>query len=404
MTTRLAIILILVNYLTILIRKPFISPILLWNLNTNLSIVGFAQICDVLGRPPGWFLILATPLMFSLASWIQVPKNLNVSLNDTEVRAIKKLFLIIVMVSFYHFYRIGIPAFSGNSETARFTSISDSGLFGLPGRIVLFGIPIFAILVVIKRQDFSKYFLGCVAITWVVSRIFLGFKGGILEILVLVAIALSSSEFKFKARTAFYFLMCLLVSSSYALWVGGRYQSLSGKPLNLEYFLQRVTRGAALPQWTSLDQGAWLSSNINPVLIDFQYFMSKYFGIGNQDNLTFDKLVSTYIYDTPRSLSAFIVPVTIGGTAYLVSSFGYVFAPILILAFGFIYAYTTSRIISFGMFRLVLAVAVLLGIIVFFSNGNLIYVMINYGVTWILFSVLLKLFVSLKREVRINEA
>lgn len=403
MTTKLAIVLILINYLTILIRKPFMSPILIWNFSTNLSIVGFAQICDVLGRPPGWFLILATPLMFSLSSWIQVPKYLNVSLSDTETKAIKKLFLVILMVSIYHFFSIGIPAFSGNSETARFTSISDSGLFGLPGRIVLFGIPIFAVLVVIKRQDFSKYFLGSVAITWLVSRIFLGFKGGILEILILVAIALGSSEFKFKARTGFYFFLCLLLGSSYALWVGSRYQSLSGRPLNLEYFLQRVTQGAALPQWTSLDQGAWLSSNKNPVQIDFQYFLSKYFGIGNQENLTFDKLVSTYIYHTPRSLSAFIVPVTIGGTAYLISSFGYVFAPILILAFGYIFAYITSRIISFGMYGLVLAVAALLGTIVFFSNGNLVYVMINYGATWFVFSVLLRIFISFKKENKNNE-
>lgn len=329
--------------------------------------------------------------MFSLASWFKAPGYQYVELSETERTAVKRLFLFVLTLSSYHFFRIGIPALSGNTETSRFTSLSNSGLFGVPGRMVLFGLPIMAVLVIIKRDDFSKYFIGSVLFAWLISRIFLGFKGGILEILILALVALVSSNFKFRVRTGFYLSVCLFLGSLYALWIGNRYQSLSGRTLNLEYFLQRLTNGAALPQWTSLDQGSWLTSNKNPIQIDLQYFLSKYFTIGSQENLTYDKLISTYIYGTPRSLSAFIVPVTIGGSAYLVSSVGLVVAPILIVLLGSVYAAIISRLVSFRISKLLPAVTFILGITVFFSNGNLVYVMINYSVVCILLILLLRI-------------
>jgi hypothetical protein len=58
---------------------------------------------------------------------------------------------------------------------------------------------------------------------------------------------------------------------------------------------------------------------------------------------------------------------------------------------GSVYAAIISRLVSFRISKLLPAVTFILGITVFFSNGNLVYVMINYSVVCILLILLLRI-------------
>src|SRR5581483_156043 len=109
------------------------------------------------------------------------------------------LFAIIVSsLAIYHIMAVGIPALSRNPDMARW-DFTSSGLFGVPGRMYLFGMPFLAILVSTARdRNLAPVSSKLVAFVWIVFSLVNaggGFKGGLVKVVgVMLLVAAVSNK------------------------------------------------------------------------------------------------------------------------------------------------------------------------------------------------------------------
>ena len=94
----------------------------------------------------------------------------------------------------FHFASGGIPIFSHNIETSRF-EFDSSGFFGIPGRVYLYGLPLVAGVALARSRQAGLHWykdrVTLVAVSvFVVSRLLSGFKGGLLEVLIVLLVAM----------------------------------------------------------------------------------------------------------------------------------------------------------------------------------------------------------------------
>lgn len=282
-----------------------------------------------------------------------------------------------------HFALGGIPILESDVETARFDF--NSGLFGLPGRASLIALPIVAVSQLLRPREFTR---NIVVLTWgvlVLSRLFMGFKGAMLELVVLVALAFLASGRRITLGRTTTLAAAGAAGLVFAAWMAAQYRTLAGQDFFREYLIDRLGRQAAEPGWVSLqlthtanELGGWF-------LNDLRIFADRYFGIGTSSNFAADERVSALVTGTPLSDASFLVPVTIGGPAYVWGSVpqsawawpGFVLA-VALVSWLFGRAVRVCRDVRAPMPVVLLAVAAIVGIKDFCLNGGGAYLLVNY--------------------------
>jgi hypothetical protein len=294
----------------------------------------------------------------------------------TELSLLRFLNFFAILFSSIHFLLVGVVVLQQNVETLRFDSLGASGLFGIPSRAVLFLLPITTATLIYFRNEVSRPELIFTVTFFIGTRYLLGFKGGVWEALIVCFAALFARRSLANLKSLSLLGMGLFFSIALAVNVGNRYSSLSGG-LDISYFLRRLVEIPGKDKFygTLVELQ---NPETNAFIMDLKYFVGRYFLGGEQNSFAFDKVVSSEISNTERSLDSFLVSVTVGGDVYLAS-----FLPLIIVffAYGFLgYSIGRSSDSLLGSPRPVFASLIFLVIFnirIFVQNGGLVYLIVN---------------------------
>jgi hypothetical protein len=189
-------------------------------------------------------------------------------------------FVVLAFVA-YHFVVGGIPLLSANVEVERF-DFTGSGLFGLPGRMYLFGLPFLVIFTSAHdaRQS-SRVTRSVVRVAWVayaLAQILAGFKGSLLAVLLvfLLVRAIVGRPLHLRAIVAPRYVAVGLAGLAFALLIAFQYGSLhlTSPSSAISYLGDRLTVIAAEPGYVAM---AELGGRARPYLLDdFIYAVEKY--------------------------------------------------------------------------------------------------------------------------------
>src|SRR3984893_4793101 len=181
-----------------------------------------------------WFtvslVVLAAGYLFS-RSFTSRPIGPTLRLGDDGGR--RYVLLIVTIAGFFtlvHFVADGIPVLSPRVETSRFDF--GKSLFGLPGRMYLFGLPLAAGIALARARQlglrWSKDGLTLLAISmFTVSRLLSGFKGGLIEVIVtlMIAMVLAQGPIISVARVLRRYLPVAIATVITVFLVGSLYSS-----------------------------------------------------------------------------------------------------------------------------------------------------------------------------------
>jgi hypothetical protein len=279
--------------------------------------------------------------------------------------------IALVLLVLYHYSKVGIPVFAADVETRRF-AFTESGLFGLPSRAVLFGVVIYffacwsAAGMTVHRRSLvviAAYSLALLALTRIAS----GFRSGLLELTVYVAFALTLRSPEIRWQRAARLLVPVAGAVLFAILLGGRYETLIEEPIETQPpgvnpgpsptapvaspspglpqltrraigILERATGGAAEPGYAVLTRRVGLPAGDVTLTNDLRYYIPRYLQLTPPaDAYPFVKIVSAELYGTPLTRDSFIVPVTVGALPVLVYDLGIV-GVLLFCALGALYS------------------------------------------------------------------
>jgi hypothetical protein len=394
-----------------------ISPAFLLVLSMAPILVGFEVVCAQLGPAPySWAVYAAVPAFTCGVLAVGrrggeagvVPRSGRAGgrparlLGSQQIGLAVSAFLVCGL-AVTHFSIVGIPALSENPEIERF-NLGASGLFGLPSRSVLFGLPILATLCGVKYDGLPRWVTGVVWAVFVLSRLALGFKGGLVEVLVvLVTVVLLRGRVRPAAVIAALPLMALALY--YGTWIGNQYQTVARSGgASLNYLLDRLTIAAARPTWYSLVLGRTATQG-DPVFgYDLRYFAARYLELGSGPAFAYDEIVSSYVTGTPLTGGFFLVPVTTGGAAYLINSVGAVCAVVVAGTLGYAWQRCCDQIAATREVLAILAcITSILAARTFLLSGGGVYVVVNYGFALALLAVPYLVVVTVVRTQREND-
>lgn len=321
---------------------------------------------------------------------ITKPKsNFNLKYLPSAVSSLYVTFFILLLFTVYHYSVVGIPIFSGNVEIERF-EFTNSGLFGLPGRVILFGIPIYYIIVngfrrfsnvsyhLLKKPLYLSFFL------LVFTRLAAGFKGAIVEIILITFFCNITSLQNFNIIKLFRkYSLSIFIAVVFAFGVARLYKTITlNYNSGTQYFIERLTTIAALPGYRVI-QGkiSNYATYSNSLLNDLNYYLPKYFlGSYQSDAFPFVKIVSSSIYGTSLQADSFIVPVTIGALATLYYDFGaYSFLFSFLLGMLFARSELKARS-SENILQYSIALISIVCIQHYIIRGDLIYNLLNWSI------------------------
>ncbi|MHB0913504.1 MAG: hypothetical protein ACYC2Y_08665 [Armatimonadota bacterium] len=310
-------------------------------------------------------------------------------LTDLQRRRMTLFCCFVGCFVFYHFAVGGIPAFSPDVETVRF-DFTSSGLFGIPGRMSMFGWPFVVLLVSFyywrTRDESLKSLFYTVWGVFLLISLASGFKSSLVQVLTLILLSriIAGKPIYLTKLFSRRFMMLYVAAVGYAGWMSFRYGSigLTGMADLVNYMKLRAGVLAAVPGYYTITSLPANESGHLYLVQDLLYTLHKYFHIGmvSADTFPLDKIVSSALYNTPLSADAWIVPVTIGGFAQLYADAGLVGALVLMVLTGIALAYAvlrcTSKRTPFSAAALGLGIQM---IMVYLLNGNLVYVIVNCG-------------------------
>lgn len=285
---------------------------------------------------------------------------------------------VVSLGTILHFALIGVPALSASAEVDRF-DLGASGYLGVPSRCVLFGLPLLALVTGAAKEHVSDRVLYVVWGLFIVSRLALGFKGGLLEVAIVLLTVLMVRGRLTRIRHVMLVLGVAVSAVGYAVLVGSQYETLSrGGGVTLGYVVQRMTVIAAEPGWYLLTVWNRAAPGESSLMHDLGYFGQRYFGIGDGPSFATDQLISSIITGTPRAGDSFLVPVTTGGPSYLITSVGPIAATIGLIVIGVIWTRVTIRLeVPTGFLSAAVAATILLALRTFLLNGGGAYLLIN---------------------------
>jgi len=302
----------------------------------------------------------------------------------------------------FHFSRIGIPILSPNVDLDRW-NFTGSGLLGLPGRAYSLGLPFFMVFAIVSanrcppasRRQWQRLRWAAIGAV-VVSRVAGGFKGELLETVIMIAIAtLLSSPSAFALPTGLRkrLTVGVLVALGAALLISTQYYATQyheqhgGLGVG-EQFVQRITTmvvdsGSALIGMA--DHGD-RPLDRNSIVNDFDVYLGGSFKLWNVDgeyliNQRISARMNHRDLTFARDLSAahYIVPVTPGFAAISYYDFGWIGVAAVGFLLGDLLALLATRALAsksaMSTFLCVLGVD---GLRNYVQKGDLPYVVINY--------------------------
>jgi len=295
---------------------------------------------------------------------------------------------IVVTLTAYHFAMAGVPLFSTDIETSRF-DFTSSGLFGIPGRMFLFGLPFTTLLVTVasvrKLVPVSRalvIFLWCAYAT---ANLLGGFKGGLVSVLttMLLARSITSRPLALRRAVVGWRIVVIIIALLYGGVISLRYRSLGlNSPADVvPYLAARATVSAAEPGYLVFERFGTDGTGGAQFAQDTRYFLTKYLPFLPLEQsvvFPFEKTVSAALSRTPISSTAFIVPVTIGAFPELVANLGVWVALSAMFLIGIVLSYLVSK----AQHCTSALNGALLGLAVYFLqiyilNGDLVYSFLN---------------------------
>ncbi len=295
---------------------------------------------------------------------------------------------IVIFLTFYHFFVSGVPLLSEDVETARF-DFTSSGLFGIPGRMFLFGLPFTVLLVSTaafrKLMPVSRKLFYFVWLSYIATSLLGGFKGGLVAVLTIMLLAQSvvSRPLSLRRAVVGWRVFVLVGALLYCGLISFRYRSLGlTSPGDvIPYLAARATTSAAAPGYLVFSRYGTDGTGGDHYAQDATYFLRKYLPFIFPDDgvtLPFDKTVSAALYHTPISSTSFIVPVTVGAFPELVSNVGVGAAMAGMFLVGVCISYFVSRAqLSSGAFQSALFALTVNLLQIYILNGNLVYTCFN---------------------------
>lgn len=307
--------------------------------------------------------------------------------------------LVVVGLAFYHFSAAGVPLVSDNVEVTRF-DFTSSGLFGVPGRMFLYGLP-FAVLLVSSaacrpRERVSRALLWFVWLSYALASLLGGFKGGLVAVIITMLLVRSVAGRPLSVRgvVAGWRVLVVIAAVSYCAVLSFWYRSLGlTNPSDvIPYLAARATVNAAAPGYLVFLRYGTSGTGGELFGRDADYFLKKYFPfIPFRDDtaLPLDKTISAELNHIPVSSNLFIVPVTVGAFPELVANVGLTFALGGMMFVGWFFSYLMGRArgcrTAFRSAVLALAVHFLQMYMVY---GNLMYIVFNFALMAAMLSAL----------------
>lgn len=394
---------------SIYIHRGFIYPIAWTTTHMTLTAIGLY----LLDSANKWYYIFGI-MLFLFGYWVMVRLILKishsiklVSQSETAKFTVRTLAIWITSSAVfglvgYHFAVGGIPLFSDGIEIDRF-NFTSSGLFGIPGRMYMMGLPLLLVYISIirSRTVVHKSINVVYVLTWVVfitSRIFSGFKGSLLEVVLTIMFihAIENKPISVYNKRLFTYALVLFSSLLFAGLIAGRYGATYGIDFmdSIAYLLDRMTTIAAQPAeyvMSAAEKHTMDSSYSGYYFQDFAYILKKYLRISlvEGDVFTLEKTVSAGLYGVPLSEDYFIVPVTIGAFAETFINFGLIGTYFVMFFYGILYAYFIGQAIRST--NIYIATLYGYGVLIchsYLTKGGLIYFLTNgAGILFLFFGL-----------------
>lgn len=367
--------------LLLLVRERQITPGLILIAQLSLPTLGFAILQTENGDVRDGWLVLAAPLIIAVGMALgphRKPAKDSVNSNPVLAQFLVHAFWILLVLAILHFALGGIPVFSANIETDRF-NLGSSGLGGFPSRAVLYAIPAVALLALSTFSEATKRPTMALWVLYAVTQLGLGFKGAVIEIIVLAAIGYLIRVHSPKLKHIALFSLSLLVAFLYVEVVRALYAttSLLGTG-GFEYIWDRATTQAIESGYLALWHSPDFAGGISAFWHDLQQLLARYLGEADSGDYTFDMLMSSIVTGTSLGIGMFIVPVTVGGTVYLMFSMATPLVVGVLTAVGFAWSWAIACLRgSPSILRAIFAAVLVMGLRLFVLNGNGAYLTIN---------------------------
>jgi hypothetical protein len=295
--------------------------------------------------------------------------------------------LVVSTLTLLHFTLGGIPLLSSRIEVSRF-NFTSSGLFGLPGRMYLYGAPIAAGVALARSRALGIAWyndrLTLLALSvLVVSRLLSGFKSGLLEVLIvlLVVAILTRGPMRSMVRILRQYFLPIIGAVIAGFLVATLYSSYyhsPGRSLS-ESLLSRATTVSAEPRVLTLERRLRIL-NVSSFDLDATYFAHEYAGIGSSGGYAFSRLVAASMLHINPEGSDHAPPVTYGGFPELAFDFNITLALIAMLALGASLAGIEATACQRSFNHYILCLTAVLAIYDYVVKGGLIYILINRGI------------------------
>jgi hypothetical protein len=397
MSILLAVFVVLFPLLILVVESSKLTPIVITSALLSLSLLGYV-VLDVLNSSA--FAALWAVGMVSFVAGYYLHRFYAEAGAKTEALEAKAasdrqsspgltLFVVIITgLAAYHLVMVGIPIFTDNVEVSRF-DFTSSGLFGVPGRMYLFGLPFAVLLVSIgagrKLLPVSRRLLVATWGAYIVANLLGGFKGGMVNVLVtaLLVATVAGRPITVKRVLLDRYGLLVLFAIAFGAAISFTYESVGVNSAgdSLLYLGSRTTVIAATPGYEALDQFGTEGSYGSYYWHDARYFISKYLpflGSSSDDALTLEKSVSSLISGTPSTGDEFLSPVTLGAFPELIVNVGILGAIAIMSCVGAGFSYL---LLSAQHTHSALSAAVLAFVLqmtqIYVLNGNLMYAAIN---------------------------
>lgn len=274
-----------------------------------------------------------------------------------------------------HYFRLGIPFFSGDIDELRFKPGS-SGLFGIPSRVALFSPLVFTAFYLFgKHIGISNLYRYLYLALAIVLYLFQGHKSAVLNVVIFILTTFPLLKFQSRKKLIKVAGVLLLVAVLFAYLAYLRMPSVEGFEMG-EYLLARFSSISFQPTVAIFEETESLKRALlfrSPFFNDISYFLLKSLGLNVH---TFNSILSFSIYNV--DVGDFTVPVTPILPAYFIFDFGYVASLFIALIFVYLFkkyyqiiSYSTS--FSTLLLKLIFGYSFFLGI----NSGNLFYAFIS---------------------------
>jgi hypothetical protein len=329
-----------------------------------------------------------------------------ISQQDSVGRALRILIAVVFAFVIYHLMVGGIPLFSADPEIARF-DVTSSGLFGIPSRMFLFGLPFVVLMTTVASMrnlvTISGKMLNFIWVCYFISSAFSGFKSSLFTVVIIFLFARSAGKEPVRVKWMLSARGLIAVGSilGSVFYVGSLYGSLRFDSLAgfEDYFLARSTVIAAEPGYYALTDYGTAGRDAVQYQKDFRFYFDEYLPEGTQDDadnhLPLDKSVSSQLYGGQE----LIVSVTVGAFPEMFVNIGdAAYAGMFGLGVLFFLIYRKARSCR-SVFGCGIYSGVLYWMCVYITNGNLIYYVFNLGfVMTMLYAVFLLARVAMPQD------